>query len=198
MLRPPQASGEPLESANLRNLLAPLFRRDGRRTHVSLFGRETFTDPALRPDDCLIADFDMPNHTDLASKRDVIAEAGTPGDADLGDDDAVLSNHHVVGDLDQIVDFRPFLNPSSPKPGTINRHIRPDFDVIIDLDDADLRDLHVPAGNEFETETVAPKDGAAVNDDAIPDEAARPDGDARMKETARPDAGHGRCKHARR
>ena len=163
------------------------------------FGAILLLTPLLAPTIDLIADFDVADDADLAGEGDVIAQAGAAGDAGLGDDDAVLPDDHVVGDLDEIVDFRALLNPCPAKAGAVDGGIRADFHVVVDLDDAGLRDFDVAAAGELEAEAIAAEHDAAVDDDAVPDHAARADGDARGELAVRADPRpRGRCSRARR
>src|SRR6516225_964252 len=84
-------------------------------------------------------------------------------DSGLGGNDRVFSDDHVVSDLDEIVDLHAFLNPGSAESCAINRCVRADLDVVIDLHDSDLRDFLVAPFNRFESETVGPDDHAAMN-----------------------------------
>src|SRR6185312_14257644 len=52
----------------------------------------------------------------------------------------------------------------------VHRGVRPDLDIVLDDDAADLRDAFGPAGTADEAEALAPDAGAAVDDDAIADE----------------------------
>ena len=91
----------------------------------------------------------------------------------------MFSDDDVMRDLHEVIDFRPFLDPGAAEAGAINRRIGSDFHVVVHLHDADLGDFHVPPFRELETETIAAKDGAAVDDHAISHLAARADGHAR-------------------
>ena len=102
----------------------------------------------------------------------------------------MLPDDDVVGDLDEVVDFRPLLDPRAPEPGPVDGHIRADLDVVIDLDAAGLGDLHVPPAGEFVPEAVAPDDRAGMDDDAGADEGPLANGDMGVDDgTAAPSIG---------
>jgi hypothetical protein len=73
------------------------------------------------------------------------------------------ADHNVVRDLNEIVDLDPFLNPGSSEPGAIDSRVRAYLDIVIDLDNPELRDFFVAFLHQFETETVRPDHGAAVD-----------------------------------
>lgn len=105
------------------------------------------------------------------------------GDTHLGDDDAVLSNDHVVRDLDKAVDFRSFANPCSAKARAVNRGAGTDLHVIVYLHDADLIHLDMFTAAELVAESVAADNAATVNDDAIAYRAALFDHGVGMNDT---------------
>jgi hypothetical protein len=56
------------------------------------------------------------------------------------------------------------LNPCPAKPRTINGCVRADLDVVIDLDNPELRNFLVAAIYHLETKAVRSDNSAAVND----------------------------------
>ena len=58
----------------------------------------------------------------------------------------MLSNNHIMTDLHQIIDLRSGSNPRPSKTGAIDRSVGSDFHIVVHLHDADLRNLHLPAG----------------------------------------------------
>ena len=110
-------------------------------------------------------------------------------DADLGDDDGVFSDHHVVGDLDEVVDLYPSLDPGPAEGAAVDRRIRSDLHVIVDLDIADLGDLQIVLSGSGKSEAVAPDDDAGMEDNPPADQAAAVEGDARIKDGSLADDG---------
>ena len=86
----------------------------------------------------------------------------------------------IVGDLDQIIDFGPFLDPCPPETGPVNCDVRADLHVVVDLHDAGLGNLHMAPAGEFVSEPVAADDGARMDDNAGADAGALPDGHVRV------------------
>jgi hypothetical protein len=70
-----------------------------------------------------------------------------------------------VRNLHEIVDLHALLNPRSAKTRAINGRVCADLDIIVDLNDAELLNLLLPAINHFKTETIRTDHRAAVNDD---------------------------------
>src|SRR6266446_9632668 len=92
----------------------------------------------------------------------------------------MFPNYHIVSNLDQVVDLRPLANPSPPKSRPVNRRVGPDFNVVIHLNDPNLRHLGVPPIVKLKPKSIAAQHRAAVNDDAIADDAPVPDRHPRM------------------
>ena len=163
------------EAVSIGDPLLELARRGCRNAKIVFPGWYTLVDSAFRPDDGFVANFNVPNQADLSGQRHVIAEPGASGDADLGNQDGMFSDDHVVGDHDQVVNLRPFLNPGAAKAGAVNGGVRADFDIIVDLHNADLGNFDVAPVFEFVTEPVAADDGAAVDNDAVAYEGTFPE-----------------------
>ena len=87
----------------------------------------------------------------------------------------MFPKNDVVRDLDQIIDFAPLTNPSSPEPRPIDRGVRADLDIIVYLHDSGLRYFEVAPVRKFEPKSITPNHHAAVQDDAIAQNAARGD-----------------------
>src|SRR6266498_6068845 len=99
----------------------------------------------------------------------------------------MFSDDDVMRDLDEIVDLHALLNPSAPEAGAIDSRIRADFDVVIDLDNPELRNFFVPILHKFESETVRSDDRAAVNDHARSNAASLSNSHEWINETRRSD-----------
>ena len=48
----------------------------------------------------------------------------------------ILPDHHVVGDLDEVVDLHPPLDPGPAEGAAVDGRVRPDLHVVVDLDDS--------------------------------------------------------------
>jgi len=51
------------------------------------------------------------------------------------------ADHNVVRDLNEIVDLDSFLNPGSSEARAVDSRVRTDLDIVIDLDNPELRDF---------------------------------------------------------
>ena len=58
-------------------------------------------------------------------------------------------------DLHEIIDLYTFLNPCSAKPRAIDRGVRADFDVVVDLNDPELLNFLLSAINMSSAERSA-------------------------------------------
>src|SRR5205814_4567073 len=87
----------------------------------------------------------------------------------------------------EVVDFDSFLNPGAAKTCAIDRGVRANLDIVVDLHDADLRHLLVSARRHFKSEAVRADHRATVNDDAIADFDSLADRDIRINKAARAD-----------
>ena len=87
------------------------------------------------------------------------------------------SDRHVMGDLDQIVDLGALLDDCLAECGSIDRDIRPELDVILDRDSAELGNFVMPSLVLHIAESVASDHRAAVNDHPRSDRTAFPDDD---------------------
>ena len=69
----------------------------------------------------VVTNLDMPSRADLPSEGTMPADLSTPGDADLRDHDGIFTDHHVMGNLHQIVKFDAAFDnrgTESPMPAT--------------------------------------------------------------------------------
>ena len=87
----------------------------------------------------------MARHADLSRQRDVVADRGAAGDADLRDQQRVPADVHAVADLNEVVDFGAGLNPRFADGRPIDRRVRADFDIVFDDDARRLRNFLVGA-----------------------------------------------------
>jgi hypothetical protein len=144
------------------NLLLPFGKRNCGRTEPDATSK-AFSNPALRCDDCAVGDFNVTGNADLARYRNTFAHSRATGDASLRHDHGIFSDHDVVRDLHKIIDLYALLDPRPSKPCSIDRGVRADLYVIVDLDNAALLNFFLSAIDHFETETIGTDYHAAVN-----------------------------------
>src|SRR5205807_5543977 len=122
-------------------------------------------------------DFQMAGEAALAGDGDVIAKLGRASDANLGDEQAMFADLHVVPDLDQIIDLGPLTNHSFAERGAVDCGASADLDVIFDSDNADLRDLVMLAAVRGKTIAIGPDHDTAMDNAAVADAGAVIDDD---------------------
>src|SRR5262245_6421582 len=126
--------------------------------------RHALGNAALRRDHAAGGDFDVADNTDLTRHGDALAHVRATRNSSLRGDDGIFSDHHVVRNLDEIVDLHAFLYPCAAKARAVDGSVRADLDVVVDLNDAELLNFLLPAIDHFEAETVRANHRAAVND----------------------------------
>ena len=136
-----------------------------------------------------VPDPDVADDPRLAADDDPLPQLRAARDADLGDDDGILPDHHVVGDLDEVVDLHPPLDPGPAEGAAVDGRICADLHVVVDLDVADLRDLPVFLSGKGETEAVAADDDAGMENNPPADPAPPVDGDAGIEDGGLADGG---------
>src|SRR5579872_677638 len=82
------------------------------------------------------------------------------------------ADHHVVGDLHQIVDFRPLADDRVAIGAAVDRRAGADLDIVLNDDAADLRHFRVAARPHGEAESVLADMDAGMDDDAVADQGA--------------------------
>lgn len=112
-------------------------------------------------------DFDMIGYPYPAAKHATIADNDAPRQAAMASDDAVPSNPDVVGDLDQIVDLRPFADHCIVKRSSIDRRVGAYFDTVLNYHASELRDLLEAAGAWNEPEPVLAYLNTAMDNHAV-------------------------------
>jgi hypothetical protein len=109
-----------------------------------------------------VANFDMATESDFAGEGDIIANPCAAGDPHLGTENAMFANSDIVANLDEIIYFSTTLDPCTPEAGTVDSGIGANFDIIIDLDRASLRDLLLAALTKFIAEAICPDNDPIV------------------------------------
>src|SRR5207247_5181106 len=134
---------------------------------------------ALRGDHAAISDFDVADDANLPRHRDALANAGAARDSSLRHDHRIFSDDHVVRNLHEIVDLHALLNPRPAKTRAIDRSVRADLNIIVDLNNPELLNFFVSAFNHFKSETIGANHCATVNDYARANAASLADGYSR-------------------
>ena len=151
----------------------PVGVRERGRTGDERAGLHRLQHRALRADDDLVADRDVPGHATLPRHHHVVADRRAAGDADLRREQHAAADRHAVRDVHQVVDLRAGADARLADRRAIDRRVRADLDVVFDHDVAVLRDLEVRAVLlPREAEAVAADDDAVVQRHAVADDDA--------------------------
>ena len=113
----------------------------------------------------------MPRRAGSATHNNVVAQCSAASDTHLSAENAVFSNHHVVADLHEIVDFRTFANDGRSEASPVDGGIRANLHIVVDANEADLRHLSVLSVFQLVTETIRADDRSRM--DANPSPYAR-------------------------
>ena len=149
--------------------------------------RQVLRNAALRRDNRVVLDCKMANDPDLAGHHHFFSDAGAAGNARLRGDDGMLSNNDVVRDLHEIVDLNAFLDPGPTESSAIDGCVCPDLNVVVNLDNSELRNFLVTAFDEFEPKTVRADYCTAVNNGACADSRLFANGYVRINQARRAD-----------
>src|SRR6185437_2043716 len=92
----------------------------------------------------------------------------------------MAADTYVVADLDQVVDFGALADDGVADSATIDGCAGADFNIVLDDDTPDLRDLQMSSGTHQEAEAVltdlaARMDGDAIADQRVADDASGAD-----------------------
>ncbi len=83
------------------------------------------------------------------------------------DDHAMTADHHVVGDLHEVIDLGALADHRVARGAAVDRRVGADLDIVLDDDPADLRHLQVAVRAHGEAEAVLADAGARMDDDAV-------------------------------
>ena len=114
----------------------------------------------------VIGDSRLPRNYDVVTGR-----AGTR-DAHLTDQEVMLADLNIVGDLDEIVDFGAVANAGRLESAAVDGGASAHLHVIADFDVAQLRHFDVLAAFEPIAEAVCSDHGVGVDGDAVAEDGA--------------------------
>ena len=118
----------------------------GGRPHEDRAGGGVLRNAGLRHGNRAVPDAEMACHPNLARQDDPVAKMGAAGNAALRDKNARTPHLDIVADLDQVVNLRAGLNPGAAETRTVNGGVGAHLDVVVKLDNPDLRNLLVAGG----------------------------------------------------
>ncbi len=151
------------------HLKEPALLADGnrRRAEDVLTVWNVAVNAGLGTDDHAVADVCVVLDTCLAGHDDVIAGLAASGDADLAAQQVVWADLVIVADHNQVIDLGPFADPRGLEGCTVDRAIRADFDVVVDLEPASMWNLDMAAFDMAIAETIAAENTSGVHLDPI-------------------------------
>src|SRR5581483_1393690 len=165
-----------------RQLFQVLTNRPGRSTpedHAFTANHLVRWYAALCAQDSATFNANMVRNPDLPSDDNSFFKDGTAREAGLSRDYDVLANLYIVADVNQIIDFRASRNASYVQRAAIEGTVGANFDVVLDLESAYLREFVVapcfPVAHE--TETIASQNCAGMNHHSVPESRTGIDGD---------------------
>ena len=129
----------------------------------------------------------MVGYGNLAADHHFPADAGTASDGRLGHQDRIFTDDHIVGDLNQVIRLDPAFDPGLSQCGPVDRIIGPDFNLVVDLNDSDLRYLDVRGTVAHIAETVTSYRRPCMDDDIVSNQAIMKNGDIGVDEGPVPD-----------
>src|SRR5207247_2618028 len=144
--------------------------RNGRRAEDPFARGHVLGDAGLWADRRPVAEVHVIAHARLPGDDDALAAGGRAGDAGLADEDVPRADAAVVADLHQVVDLRPRADPRRAEGAAVDRRAGADFNVVANLNMAELWSLDVLALDAAVAEAVGPDDAAGVNDDSVADD----------------------------
>jgi hypothetical protein len=150
---------------------------------MTLVSSGTSSNRTFRGDLDAVTDFQVAGKTALAGDSDVISELRRTGYADLRDEQAMLPDLHVVADLDEIIDLGPLAYHSFAERGAVDGSSGPDFDIVFDPDDPDLRNLMMLAAVGSKTVAVGTDHDSGMNDASVTNPGAVVDYDVWINDT---------------
>lgn len=156
------------ELATIDDEFAFLVQRHGGIAEVHT-GFEGMGDAGLSAHHDAVVDGDVSGHAGLASEDAVFADLCGTRDADLRRHTGPLAHHHVVCDLDEIVDLHIVLDFGRAHRSAVDAGIRANFHIVADNHIADLRNLEILTVLGSEAETVGTDDGTCVQDAVVAD-----------------------------
>src|SRR3989338_5988591 len=110
----------------------------------------------------------MPGDTRLSGESYFFLYMGAPGNPDLRHNNTILSDNHIMRNLHEVIDFCSSSNKRFIKTRPVNCDIGSDFDIILNHDRSNLRDLFMYTIDIDKTKPIGSNNGASINNDSIP------------------------------
>src|SRR6185437_2253611 len=154
----------------------PLFDRLRRCAAPASAGRYIAVDNAGPRNLRAFADRHVVIYADPRTQHNKVFQGRAAGYSHLRHQYAVTADADVMADLDQVVDLAALANDRVANGAAVDGGTGADFDIVLNNDAADLRDLQMAAAAHHEAEAVLPDLAARMDDDAIADQRVADDG----------------------
>lgn len=165
------------------DFLAVVFADRDCRAASIVAGFHALAGAAAGGDADVVFELDVAEDAGLTAEHDMLACLGGTCDACLGGDDVMLPDLDVVGDLDEIVDFRAFADDGLFEARTIDGGVGADLDVVFEDYIAELLELDEVALSVREiAEAAGADDGTWLENDSVAKNAPLTDAGERVKQ----------------
>src|SRR5262249_33530324 len=151
----------------------PDLDRLGRGSAPPRTGRHIAPHDADRCDLGALADGHVIGHANACAQDDEVLQRGTPGNPGLSNEHTVPSNHHIVANLNEIVDLGTLADHGVADRPAVDGGTGADLDVVLNDDAPDLRNLKMPACPHQKAEPVLPDAAARMDDHPVSDQRVR-------------------------
>src|SRR3990170_6028443 len=160
-----QARGHLRQPGNVRVGLLEVRQRPGRRAPHRLPASNGLVggDAGLRAQYSFVFDAAVVGNAHLSADDHAVADGDGAGDAGLGGDDAMAADAHVVGHMDEVVEFGAAPDPSFVQRAAVDGGVGADFNVVLDDHRAALGKLLVAILHPHVAEAIAADHRAAVD-----------------------------------
>ncbi len=163
----------------------------GTSQHRGLVG-DAVDDPGLRPDDHVVADFQVPCDSRLPRHRDMMPDGGAAREAALGDKQGVGADLNIMSERDERPELGSFADHGAARAAArIDGRSGADFAVVFDHRVADLRNLVMDALVRGEAIPVLADGAVGVKDHAVANNAVIINYGVGIEDTVPPDLGAG-------
>ena len=113
------------------------------------------------------ADSKVPGHTGLTAKDNIIFHNSATRYANLGAQDAVFADDHVVGHLHEIINLGAFTDNRAAETSAIDRAVRADLDIVTNFNDANLGHLLMTTLHKLVAKAIGPNHHTGVQAHAV-------------------------------
>src|SRR6516225_8332471 len=155
------------------DLPEPDLDRLGRGSAPTRTGRHVPSHDADGRDLGALADGHVSGYANACAQDDEVLQRGAPGNSGLSNQHTVPSNHHIVANLNEIVDLGTFADHGVADRPAVDGGTGADLDVVLNNHAPDLRNLQVTGCPHQKTEPVLADATARMDNHPVPDQRMR-------------------------